>query len=142
MKKYIFYLSLSLTSLLTLHSCSYKNDNASSEKALSYFSNLDSGVQAGGTKVIPITTPKGTFNVWTKRIGNNPSMKVLILHGGPDRSHDGYECIESFLPKEGIEFIYYDQLACGNSDNPKNTSLYDLPRYVEEVEQVRKAFMI
>ena len=38
-----------------------------------------------------------------------------------------------------IEFIYYDQLACGNSDNPKDTSLYDLARYVEEVEQVRVA---
>ncbi|MBC8047963.1 MAG: proline iminopeptidase-family hydrolase, partial [Fimbriimonadaceae bacterium] len=38
-----------------------------------------------------------------------------------------------------IEFIYYDQLACGNSDNPNDTSLYDLARYVEEVEQVRIA---
>jgi proline iminopeptidase len=139
MKKNIFYLALSLTTLLTLISCSNRNDSASSENASSYFSNLDSGVQTGGIKVIPITTPKGTFNVWTKRIGNNPSMKVLILHGGPGGSHDGYECFESFLPKEGIEFIYYDQLACGNSDNPKDTSLYDLPRYVEEVEQVRKA---
>jgi len=47
--------------------------------------------------------------------------------------------MESFLPKEGIEFIYYDQLGCGNSDNPKDTSLWDLPRFVEEVEQVRTA---
>jgi proline iminopeptidase len=84
-------------------------------------------------------TPKGTFNVWTKRIGNNPKMKVLILHGGPGGTHEAYECFESFLPKEGIEFIYYDQLASGNSDNPKDTSLYDLSRYVEEVEQVRVA---
>jgi proline iminopeptidase len=70
MKKNIFYLFLSLTVLLTLNSCSNKNDTASAEKASSYFSNLDSGVQTGGIKVIPITTPKGTFNVWTKRIGN------------------------------------------------------------------------
>ena len=41
-----------------------------------------------------------------------------------------------------IEFIYYDQLACGNSDNPKDTSLYDLARYVEEVEQVRQALKL
>ena len=27
-----------------------------------------------------------------------------------------------FLPQEGIEFIYYDQLGCGNSDNPKDTT--------------------
>jgi proline iminopeptidase len=104
-----------------------------------YFTNTEQGIQTGGVKVIPITTPKGTFNVWTKRIGNNPTIKVLLLNGGPGGSHDGFECFENFFPKEGIEFIYYDQLACGYSDNPKDTSLYDLPRYVEEVEQVRQA---
>jgi len=139
MKINIILLALSLTTLLTLNSCTNKTDNATTEKSSSYFANVDTGVQTGGVKVIPINTPKGKFNVWTKRIGNNPSTKVLILHGGPGGTHDAYECFESFLPKEGIEFIYYDQLASGNSDNPKDTSLYDLPRYVEEVEQVRKA---
>ena len=139
MNKNVFYFALLLATLLTFNSCSNKTGNTSTEPASSYFTNQDSGVQTGGIKVIPITTPKGTFNVWTKRIGNNPSMKVLILHGGPGGTHDAYECFESFLPKEGIEFIYYDQLASGNSDNPQDTSLYDLPRYVEEVEQVRKA---
>ena len=37
----------------------------------------------GGIKMIPISTPKGDFKVWTKRVGNNPTMKVLLLHGGP-----------------------------------------------------------
>lgn len=137
MKKYIFYLAISLITSFTLHSCSNKADKTST--ATSYYTNLDRGIQTGGIKIIPITTPKGKFNVWTKRIGNNPSMKVLILHGGPGLSHEAYECFESFLPKEGIEFIYYDQLASGNSDNPKDTSLYDLSRFVEEVEQVRIA---
>jgi proline iminopeptidase len=50
-----------------------------------------------------------------------------------------FECMESFLPQEGIEFIYYDQLGCGNSDNPRDTAMWSLPRYVEEVEQVRQA---
>ena len=77
--------------------------------------------------------------MWTKRVGNNPTIKVLLLNGGPGCTHEYFECLESFLPKEGIEFIYYDQLACGNSDNPKDTSLYDLDRYVEEVEQLRVA---
>ncbi|HEY4151279.1 MAG TPA: proline iminopeptidase-family hydrolase, partial [Chitinophagaceae bacterium] len=53
--------------------------------------------------------------------------------------HEYFECMESFLPAAGIEFIYYDQLGCGNSDNPKDTSMWDLPRFVEEVEQVRTA---
>jgi proline iminopeptidase len=89
--------------------------------------------------MVPITTPKGTFNVWTKSFGNNPKMKLLLLNGGPGATHEYFECMESFLPAEGIEIIYYDQLGCGNSDDPKDTTMWSLPRYVEEVEQVRQA---
>lgn len=107
--------------------------------AQSYFKNTDSGIQTGGVKVISINTAKGKFNVWTKRIGNNPTMKLLLLNGGPGATHEIFEAFESFMPAEGIELIYYDQLGCGNSDNPNDTSLWDLPRFVEEVEQVRTA---
>lgn len=79
----------------------------------------------------------GKYNVWTKKIGDG-KLKVLLLHGGPGFSHDYFECFEDFLPKEGIEIYYYDQLGCGNSDTPTDTSLWTIPRYVEEVEQVRK----
>ncbi|MEO6583839.1 MAG: proline iminopeptidase-family hydrolase, partial [Ferruginibacter sp.] len=105
----------------------------------SYFALQDNGVQDGGVTVIPIQTPKGTFKVWTKRIGNNPTIKLLLLNGGPGATHEYFECMENFLPAEGVELIYYDQLGCGNSDDPKDTSLWDLGRYVEEVEQVRLA---
>jgi proline iminopeptidase len=44
-----------------------------------------------------------------------------------------------FFPKEGFEFYEYDQLGCGNSDKPADTSLWVLDRFVEEVEQVRQA---
>jgi proline iminopeptidase len=33
---------------------------------------------------------------------------------------------------------YYDQLGCSNSDQPDDPSLWNLPRYVEEVEEVRQ----
>ncbi len=95
--------------------------------------------QTGGVRLIPIHTPKGDFKVWTKRFGNNPTIKVLLLHGGPGCTHEYFESFESFLPQEGIEFIYYDQLGSAYSDQPKDTSLWDLPRFVEEVEQVRVA---
>ncbi len=96
-------------------------------------------VQTGGVTQIPIVTPKGTFKVWTKYMGDNQKIKVLLLNGGPGATHEYFECFESFLLPQNIEFIYYDQLGCGLSDNPKDTSFWDLPRYVEEVEQVRKA---
>jgi proline iminopeptidase len=104
-----------------------------------YFKPTDTGVQTGGVKMVPIQTPKGKFNVWTKTFGNNPTVKLLLLNGGPGATHEYFECMESFLPAEGIEFIYYDQLGCGNSDKVTDTSFWDLPRYVEEVEQVREA---
>ena len=110
-----------------------------SDNSSVYFEKSKDSIQNGGVKVIPITTTKGTFNVWTKRIGNNPKIKLLLLNGGPGATHEYFECFENFLPAEGIEIIYYDQLGCGNSDNPNDVALWDLARYVEEVEQVRKA---
>ena len=119
-----------------LFSC---NQKATTESASNYLTDTDTGIKTGGIKVITISTPKGNFKVWTKKIGNNPKIKVLLLNGGPGATHEYFECFESFLPKEGIEFIYYDQLGCGNSDNPNDVAMWDLPRYVEEVEQVRIA---
>lgn len=104
-----------------------------------YHAITDSGVQTGGVKMISIETPVGKFNVWTKRFGNNPKIKVLLLHGGPGGTHEFFESFESFLPQEGIEFYEYDQLGSYFSDKPKDSSLWTVPRFVEEVEQVRKA---
>ena len=134
MKKIQFILSLFVITMLT--SC--KNEPAKSD----YFASDEKDVKDGGVKMVTIETPKGKFNVWTKRIGNNPKIKLLLLNGGPGMSHEYFECMESFLPKEGIEFIYYDQLGTGYSDNPNDTAMWDLPRYVEEVEQVRKALKL
>ncbi|MBN2031243.1 proline iminopeptidase-family hydrolase [bacterium] len=93
----------------------------------------------GGVKSIPITTPKGTFRVWTKRIGNNPRIKVLLLHGGPGGTHEYFQCFDSYFPKAGFEYYYYDQLGSYYSDQPRDSTLWELERFVEEVEQVRKA---
>lgn len=97
---------------------------------------------SGGVRLIPISTPQGNFKVWTKRVGNNPRMKVLILHGGPGMTHEAYEAFDSYLPQEGIEYYYYDQLGSYNSDQPKDLKLWTLPRFVEEVEQVRRALKL
>ena len=90
-------------------------------------------------RMIPVETPKGTFKVWTKRVGDNPRMKLLLLHGGPAATHEYFECFEGWLPAAGIEFIYYDQLGSAHSDQPKDPDLWTVERFVEEVEQVRKA---
>ena len=94
---------------------------------------------SGGVRMIPISTPKGEFKVWTKRTGNNRSVKVLLLHGGPGVTHEYFEAFDSYFPAAGIEYYYYDQLGSYYSDQPNEPDLWDLPRFVEEVEQVRQA---
>nr|WP_234047738.1 proline-specific peptidase family protein [Chryseobacterium paridis] len=103
-----------------------------------YFSYGDS-VESGGVKMIPITTPVGNFKVWTKRFGTNPKIKVLLLHGGPGMTHEYMECFETFFQKKGFEFYEYDQLGSYYSDQPKDDRLWTTDRFVDEVEQVRKA---
>lgn len=92
-------------------------------------------IKTGGTRMIDIG---GGHRVWTKKVGSG-RVKVLLLHGGPGFSHDYFECFEDFLTPAGIEFYYYDQLGCGNSDHPDDDRLWTIPRYLEEVEIVRRA---
>ena len=95
---------------------------------------------AEGVRVIEITTPRGPFKVWTRRVGNNPRIKLLLLHGGPGFPHEYFEAFDDYLPSEGIEYIYYDQLGSYYSDQPEMTDeMLALPRFVDEVEQVRRA---
>jgi len=93
------------------------------------------GIRTAGIKMVPVVG--GKYKVWTKKVGSGP-VKVLLLHGGPGFSHEYLEAMESFLPQAGIEMYYYDQLGCGNSDQPEDPSLWTLPRYLEELEEVRK----
>ena len=68
-----------------------------------------------------------------------PQLKVLLLHGGPGATHEYLEACDSYLPGAGVEYYYYDQLGSGFSDQPNEPSLWELDRFVDEVEQVRLA---
>ncbi|HET9627662.1 MAG TPA: proline iminopeptidase-family hydrolase [Kofleriaceae bacterium] len=114
--------------------------HTSSEPSLAtYFAPSGPGPQAGGVRMIPIHTPKGDFKVWTKRFGNHPRIKLLLLHGGPGADHEYFEALETALASRGVEFIYYDQLGSAFSDQPDDPSLWTIDRFVDEVEQVRVA---
>jgi proline iminopeptidase len=135
------YLILVITLILLLPSCTNnKEPNITNAKKSNYldYSNRDDKL-SGGVKMIPIQTSAGEFKVWTKRVGNNPTMKVLLLHGGPGATHEYFEAFDSYFPNAEIEYYYYDQLESAYSDQPNNRSLWSVERYVDEVEQVRKA---
>ena len=125
-----------ILSFLIIFSCS-QNQKEPKSTYLDYSNRSDK--LSGGVKVIPIKTPEGTFNVWTKRVGNNPTKKVLLLHGGPGANHEYFQAFDSYFPNESIEYYYYDQLGSAFSDKPKKESLWTIERFVDEVEQVRLA---
>jgi proline iminopeptidase len=132
-----FVFAVGLIFGLTLAGCSSTSTGAPT--LASYFAPIGPGPQAGGVKLIPIHTPKGDFKVWTKRFGSNPRIKVLLLHGGPGATHEYFEALETAFAGRGIELIYYDQLGSVYSDQPTDTSLWTIERFVDEVEQVRVA---
>src|SRR5829696_1305346 len=132
---------LSLCFLFFLFSCKVNvhDKESDSVSVKDYFNYKDTGVQVAGIRMIPIETPAGNFNVWTKRFGNNPKIKILLLHGGPAMTHEYMECFETFFQRQGFEFYEYDQLGSYYSDQPTDSSLWTTARFVEEVEQVRNA---
>lgn len=123
-----------------LSACAPEGPPAPVDAESSYFDNTGrDDVLSGGAKMIPIETPNGTSRVWTKRVGNNPTIKVLLLHGGPSATHEYFEAADSYFPGAGIEYYYYDQLGSFYSDPSDDRSLWTIEHYVDEVEQVRVA---
>lgn len=86
------------------------------------------------TKIVPIGDG---LHVWTRRVGKSP-IKMLLLHGGPGSTHEYLESFQDYLPQEGIEIYFYDQLGSYHSDQPDDPSLWTMDRFREEVETVRK----
>lgn len=87
-----------------------------------------------GIRMLPVC--QGKYKVWTQMLGTGQTQ-VLLLHGGPGFSHDYMQAMECFLPHAGYTMYYYDQLGCGNSDRPDDESLWNMDRYLVEVEEVR-----
>lgn len=120
-----------------LFSCQQTSTDPADSSACDYLDFETPGAfQMAGIQMIDID---GGYKVWTKRFGKNDNIKVLLLHGGPAMTHEYMECFESFFPQANIEFYEYDQLGSYYSDQPNDTSLWTIERFVEEVEQVRKA---
>ncbi len=79
----------------------------------------------------------GDGRVWYESAGEGPRT-LLLLHGGPGGNS---EDLEPFLELAALGFrvVRYDQLGSWRSDQPDDPSLWQVPRFVEEVERVRQA---
>ena len=82
-----------------------------------------------------IAVPGG--NVWYKIV--NPDAKgvpLLCIHGGPGMPHDYLEPLEELASERPV--IFYDQLGCGNSDIPDDIGLWQVERFIVELDTLRQ----
>lgn len=69
--------------------------------------------------------------------------KVLMLvHGGPGCPSNYLRDSHAHLVDQGFRIVTWDQLGCGESDKPTDRHLWQIPRFVEEMECVRKTLKL
>ncbi|HCO02181.1 MAG TPA: proline iminopeptidase [Actinobacteria bacterium] len=74
--------------------------------------------------------------VWYRSVGEG-GVPLLCLHGGPGMTHNYIEPLEDLADRRCV--VFYDQLGCGKSDRPGDTSLWTVAHFVEELRVVRDA---
>ncbi len=85
-----------------------------------------------------IDVPGG--KIWYRKIGDGPGIPLLALHGGPGGASCRFEVLAPLASERPI--IFYDQLGSGRSERPTDTTLWNFPRFVQEVEAVRRALAL
>jgi proline-specific peptidase len=81
------------------------------------------------------------YNIWYRvvgEVGEPGKLPLLCLHGGPGAPHDYLESLEA-MADTGRRVFFYDQLGCGNSDQPSDPDLWTVDLFVEELGVVRQA---
>ncbi len=76
--------------------------------------------------------------IWYKIVGEGDGIPLLVLHGGPGGRSCGMIPGFSLLARDR-PVIFYDQLGSGNSDRPNDTALWEINRFVDEIDHLRSA---
>jgi proline-specific peptidase len=83
-----------------------------------------------------VNVPGG--KVWYRIVGaDKPGIPLLTLHGGPGMPSNYLSPLAALADTRPV--IFYDQLGCGKSDHPNDTTLWRIPRFVRELQAVRTA---
>ena len=74
--------------------------------------------------------------VWYKVFGSaKKKTPILLLHGGPGFPSDYLKSLQELAGDRPV--IFYDQLGCGRSDKPNDTTLWNIKRFAEELSRLR-----
>lgn len=84
---------------------------------------------------IPYHYKGKTYNLWFGKIGKNNKPPLLVIHGGPGNNHFNLVALQALGFERPI--IFYDQLGCGNSERPYDSSLWLPERFFNEVQTVK-----
>lgn len=80
------------------------------------------------------------YQLATYSQGSAKNGSLIMIHGGPGTGASSLIETHGRLSKLGLQIITWDQLGCGDSSQPDDDTLWTLPRFVEEIECVRKAY--
>ena len=70
------------------------------------------------------------YHTWYRIVGDLSASKkemfpLVTLHSGPGATHYGLTPLEK-ITETGRAVIFYDQLGCGNSDRPDDSSIWSM----------------
>ncbi len=123
--------AVAIVATCTVAACSPKADTAAD-------STLAAATDTFPSQEGVIDVPGG--KVWYRKIGNGPGVPLLAMHGGPGGTSCRFEVLAPLANERPV--IFYDQLGSGRSEHPTDTSLWNFPRFVQEVEAVRRALKL
>src|SRR4051794_23747554 len=73
--------------------------------------------------------------IWYHRVGAGKATPLLLLHGGPGSCSYYLKPLLALAADRPV--VIYDQLGCGKSDRPTDTTLFTVDRYVRELQTLR-----
>jgi proline-specific peptidase len=76
--------------------------------------------------------------VWYECMGPPGAPSLLLLHGGPGGNSEDLRPLMELAAHDFL-VVRYDQLGSWRSDQPDDPALWQVPRFVEEIERVRLA---
>src|SRR5690242_19664481 len=82
-----------------------------------------------------IDVPGG--KVWYQVVGSGTQTPLLVLHGGPGIPHYYMKSLAALADERPV--VFYDQLGCGRSPAPEDSTVWTIDRFVRELAAVRAA---